>query len=383
MQVDPVGRQPSSGPDRTTAKGKDKTATKTASAGFDPPKMATVLFWCGARIWIRCPHCNGQHHVRFQGYDLSLYRPFCRVPSRSYTFVLPAYFDIDKEQGWLVNLHPRDTPEKAMDRALAIANNTLLSALTVVLGQEYVQAAMPAAEIRRFQHDNATGIYVRAHNGQLPQTGAPTSFFLRCPTSGTIKYMVEAATLPALSEEGTLRTVATLKRGGSYPEIMAISGLGKLDNIPSNVLKNEVDRFQRVCDLMKYLDFQSLPAPDNATAGMAFYATHAEKQLIAYFVHKHVITPEDRARVYTFESRNGQGGRHTSGEAGPSTGTQASEEKTGMNLEVELPPHAIKGATILVSQPMCRDCEVFLKRVNQAFHIQLTVTVSQVTLPDE
>lgn len=140
---------------------------------------------------------------------------------------------------------------------------------------------------------------------------------------------------------------------------------------------------------MKYLDFNSLPAPGNTTAGVAFYATHAEKQLIAYFVYKHVITPEDRARMYTFESRNGQYDRNASREASSSAivssastsqQAQGNEKKTGKNLEIDLRPHALKSATILVSQAMCRDCEVFLKRVNVAFHINITVMVSQVTI---
>lgn len=208
MQLETTARNPSSDAQRTSSKGKASVRPGSLQEGI---RTSTVLFWCGSRIWVRCAYCKGQHHFRFKGYDVNTYDMFCRLPSRRYNFVFPACFEIDKEQGWLVNLYPEDSSEQAFNRASKTTRGMFLSNMTSLFGQKYVEQAY-ASVAARAQHEHAA--YESAADGQQAVLSShPTSLFLRCPSTGIIKYMVEAATLPALNEEGTFRTVAVLKRG--------------------------------------------------------------------------------------------------------------------------------------------------------------------------
>ncbi|KAF5698008.1 ankyrin repeat-containing protein [Fusarium mundagurra] len=98
------------------------------------------------------------------------------------------------------------------------------------------------------------------------------------------------------------KTVARLIRGGSFPEISAMSGWGHDEDESTHVAGCEWTTW--VLGLCEIIDFTPERHDyDNGTPGR-YYACHAEKQLITYFVHKHcfldlelAIPPEPEQRT--------------------------------------------------------------------------------------
>ena len=97
-----------------------------------------------------------------------------------------------------------------------------------------------------------------------------------------------------------------------------------------------------------------------------FHACHAEKQLIAYFISKHVfLSLETRAP----EKASGH----------PDTyydrGDDESEEGGGVlhELAANAPPVSLKQASILVSSPPCCDCTRFKEVVNAKLDWRISV----------
>ena len=103
---------------------------------------------------------------------------------------------------------------------------------------------------------------------------------------------------------------------------------------------------------------------DNDIPGQ-FHACHAEKQLIAYFISKHVfLEPEIRAFKNPFRY--------------PDTydrGDDESEEGGGTlhELAAMAPPASLKQASILVSSPPCGDCMRFIRFVNAKLNLRISV----------
>ena len=111
---------------------------------------------------------------------------------------------------------------------------------------------------------------------------------------------------------------------------------------------------------------------DNGITGK-LRACHAEKQLIAYFVNKHVfLEREIRAPKRKVEYLD------------PYYCTQDELEKAILRGEYEdggplhelatiAPPASLKQASILVSTPPCPDCVAFTKVVNAKLKLRMTV----------
>lgn len=189
--------------------------------------------------------------------------------------------------------------------------------------------------------------------------------FSRQPDSGSIEVRRDAGgttSVRARNAEGGLRTIAYMIRGEGYQEKLAISGLAVIPHTDLPFLIDNGDRLWRPKALIARVHHKTIADPARPNLPADFHTTHAGKQLIAYFVHKHVITIEDRARYYSFISK-----------AGPN-------RTKVCNLDLDLPPHALKGCDIYVSLPMCEDCKDFLKRVNTTFGIQIRVIENATTV---
>ena len=89
------------------------------------------------------------------------------------------------------------------------------------------------------------------------------------------------------------KTVARLERGDQFPTVGAMSGWSHPERpsirVSGRDWTNEVFRIATVVGHILTLDFQR----DQGLPGQ-FYASHAEKQLIAYFIDRHVFLPQDR-----------------------------------------------------------------------------------------
>jgi hypothetical protein len=94
---------------------------------------------------------------------------------------------------------------------------------------------------------------------------------------------------------------------------------------------------------------------DRGTPGK-FNASHAEKQLIAYFLDRHVFLPED-TEIRACEDRK--------------------ELHSRLNRLSEIAPkHRMTGTAILISAPkhlICPDCAAFKDSVNRVLVLSITL----------
>jgi len=166
------------------------------------------------------------------------------------------------------------------------------------------------------------------------------------------------------------KTIARLERGGRYPSIAAMSGWSHGKTVPlvsGNDWTSEVIRIAHT--IGHDLD------PDRKDGGVQgqFHACHAEKQLIAYFISKHVfLEPETRAPKKAFEYLDTYYCTQADLEEAAREGEYV-EGGTLHELAAKAPPASLKQASILVSSPPCRDCVRFIEVVNAKLNLKITV----------
>lgn len=137
------------------------------------------------------------------------------------------------------------------------------------------------------------------------------------------------------------KTVGVLWRGDKFPTIAAMSGWNHSEYGNTRVSgKDWTAEVMRLCELVAFTLRPHIH--DQGIAGQ-YHACHAEKQLIAYFMHEYHFLPFDKS------------------------------EQAGNNFETEQrlerlipiqPSVTVKKAEILVSRPICLDCRRFVKHIN-------------------
>ncbi|CAJ0544333.1 Ff.00g035640.m01.CDS01 [Fusarium sp. VM40] len=117
--------------------------------------------------------------------------------------------------------------------------------------------------------------------------------FKKSPAGMTITFSgpIQEYSVPQIT-----KTAAILDRGVQFARVSATSGWGR-DALPVNraMERTWVEQVDYIARIVGYT-FQAAPSPkfDQGTPGQ-YYASHAEKKLIAYFLDKHVFLPEDRS----------------------------------------------------------------------------------------
>ena len=113
-------------------------------------------------------------------------------------------------------------------------------------------------------------------------------FHIECETNdrNTVFSLVERRMQTIVPNSN--KTYACLVRGYSHPIRSAVSGWSELEiEKTGGCIDHRIwlDRVFRLCDVMRYAP-ESHPCDGNERHG-AFYASHAEKQLIAFFLYQH------------------------------------------------------------------------------------------------
>ncbi|KAK7697185.1 hypothetical protein SLS64_013790 [Diaporthe eres] len=173
------------------------------------------------------------------------------------------------------------------------------------------------------------------------------------------------------------KTISVLLRGGGHPPVAAMSGWGHGvdENINVQIEGNEwTDQVQGLC---RYVGHRLKPdnRRDNGYGGQ-FHACHAEKQLIAFFVHKHLFLPHEidaETEISELSIQDLPDGRFEELIKKRELRRQLS------NLAAATPPISLNTATILTSRPCCDDCREFVKRTNSELGINIGLVES--TLP--
>lgn len=196
----------------------------------------------------------------------------------------------------------------------------------------------------------------------------PGFAFTRSPTDDNLLTMVAHFNVP-----GKWKTIGVLYRGSQLPCVAAMSGWAH-HNLPDvNIQiagKTWTDEVFRLARAIGY----SLPPRhrDQGEPGQ-FYACHAEKQLVAYFVHKHLFLPEEvivepDLFADTFNNLSLEGSR-----PGGHTREEGEHERKLLDLKRVEPPQTMKKAIIMVCRGVCPDCARFVEMTNEALGLDITV----------
>ncbi|UKZ88194.1 uncharacterized protein TrAFT101_003956 [Trichoderma asperellum] len=165
------------------------------------------------------------------------------------------------------------------------------------------------------------------------------------------------------------KTIGILFRSDSndtsaFPPTAAMSGWSHEPNSDLNVQiagREWINEVFYLCQITGHRLPERMK-PDQGRPGQ-FYACHAEKQLIAYLVSRHVFLPHDieeedfgLANLSLNEFQDDQSPRQ-----------RVRELK---NIE---PPQRLKNAVIFVTRAVCDDCRVFAKRINETLGLNIEV----------
>ncbi|CAH0055803.1 unnamed protein product [Clonostachys solani] len=152
---------------------------------------------------------------------------------------------------------------------------------------------------------------------------------------------------------------STIVSKSAFPPVAAMSGWGHAENsnldlrIAGKTWTNEVFQLCRLIGHNLPTGGHDLGIPEQ------FYACHAEKQLTAYFVNKHL-----------FLSQEG-----SSDDFGMSTLSLEASDGRHIDRLMELreaePPQRLQKAIILTSRAVCYDCQAFIIRVNRVFTLDI------------
>jgi Ankyrin repeats (3 copies) len=144
------------------------------------------------------------------------------------------------------------------------------------------------------------------------------------------------------------KTVARLIRGRPFPDVDAMSGWGHSKNAVTISGQDWTTKVLEICQSLGH----HLPADsrDRGVPGM-FAACHAEMQLMAYFITKHVFLPNetDEDEVDDFAERN------------------------LTSLWRARPSVSLLQATILVSGQVCHNCAQFMRVVEGKLGISIAL----------
>lgn len=189
---------------------------------------------------------------------------------------------------------------------------------------------------------------------------------------GTITLFAPIAEYPISNE---YKTIARLERGHKYPSVAAMSGWGHRDTTAIISGRDWTSEAIQMAGILGH-DLKTVGIKDQGIPGQ-FHACHAEKQLIAYFISKHVFIeteirapPEKRVYPVNLLAKKDIDERFSI-KAGPESDKRGSLHQ----LATILPPVMLKKAKILVSCPPCEDCTEFTKLVN----LKLGLSISLLT----
>ncbi|RAL16962.1 uncharacterized protein BO97DRAFT_430996 [Aspergillus homomorphus CBS 101889] len=242
--------------------------------------------------------------------------------------------------------------------------------------------------------------------------------FQRTLLRDSIEFKGPSAKYPITNPK---KTVARLERGGRCPSVAAISGWSHASERNPNVRVKGKRWTADVLYIASLVGHKLPPHEYDQDISGAFSACHAEKQLIAHLIDRHVSLACDTISVPELEEKLDSHRKiktdlfhpedtylgHKKDEARISRSKSElasvnnklekleSNHEVGQIISLEnrlgglnqnrakhqalidlsnaRPPHSLKIAAVLVSFPICRDCEEFAIKVNQYFGLSMQV----------
>lgn len=172
----------------------------------------------------------------------------------------------------------------------------------------------------------------------ISNQGFERHFFQKSP-QGTIGLF---APIAEYSVPHQWKTIARLEREGGYPSVVAMSGWAHGDTTSTVSGRDWTSEVRAVAETVGHA-LKLNQRCDQGVSGQ-FAACHAEKQLIAYFVSRHVFL-----------------------------GLESDEGEPLHQLATARPPVMLRKAKILVSYPPCEDCKRFEMMVNLKLGLEISL----------
>ncbi|KAK0648234.1 DYW family of nucleic acid deaminases-domain-containing protein [Cercophora newfieldiana] len=206
--------------------------------------------------------------------------------------------------------------------------------------------------------------------GPTQTTAQPAGFVFTRSTGAWDNSLTLMANFVVPSE---YKTIGVLFRGSDFPSVAAMSGWAHNDEPGANIHISGKDWTNEVRQLCRHIGHRLAPHEYDQGEPGKFNACHAEKQLIAYFVSKHVFLQHEQMSDDPVEELVLSMGLTSI--AGELFGQEQDETRW---LSKVRPPISLKKATIMVCRLQCWDCESFVERVNQSLGVEITVVGSSV-----
>lgn len=195
-------------------------------------------------------------------------------------------------------------------------------------------------------------------------TATPQPFiglsFCRPRNSFTINLLKQGEVFEQFPVGSPKKTVGRLERGTPFPPINAMSGYSGLGYYyRAYICRREYT--EKVLGLAKMTGYRLPPDGwDPYKRPGVYNACHVEKQLIAYFIDKHVLTPEE---IDFPEEESG----HV-------------KKVQGCSPNVIGPTASLRKVDILVSKKPCPDCMDFVEHIREYFKLEINVTYQEVEI---
>jgi hypothetical protein len=199
--------------------------------------------------------------------------------------------------------------------------------------QVYKEITFIANQARRIISELLKQPTASMHGKKLPHDRKLRTHMFRNTDRGTVELVAPIAEFPIPKKT---KTISTLHCHFDYPLVAAMSGWSHGQakiTVAGRDWTNEVFKISTLVGHQLRVDVQR----DQGIPGQ-FCACHAEKQLIAYFINKHVLLGSEADVI----------------------------------LDAK-PPILLEGATILVSRALCGDCLQFIDAVNSALGLEILV----------
>ncbi|KAM7182686.1 DYW family of nucleic acid deaminases domain containing protein [Rhypophila sp. PSN 637] len=185
-------------------------------------------------------------------------------------------------------------------------------------------------------------------NAQKRDAISPMIQFTRAMTPGNFLTLVALFDVP-----NKWKTVGVLWRGSSFPP----------EDPVANFRISGEEYTDAAWELCSYIGHDLAPYYHDQARPGQFHACHAEKQLIAYFVSRHVFLHHETSEGWA------ESGAFLEAPVPPVVKSKLSDHQ---------PPVSLREATVMVSSPQCWDCQLFVARLNEVLGLQITVVAGGV-----
>lgn len=279
---------------------------------------------------------------------------------------------------------------KAIDFAYSSDRNEEERYYKLLKGNETYREITPAANQARRMIVHLLNDSSEDEDGEivLSQNNSFENHAFQKQSKFIIKLVAPIAEYPISSE---WKTIARLERGHKYPSVAAMSGWSHGDSSATISGRSWTSEVIRIADILSYT-ITPYEKRDGGIPGQ-YHACHAEMQLIAYLISKHVfLEPEIRAPTIRTKRTTSDGDPTTTDpQQNPPTKDHLKEDRYTISMIMEaalepdqkigplhelasmMPPVMLKRATILVSTRSCESCSQFNDFVNQKLGLSISL----------